>query len=161
MTPRRRRLYWVLAIVAGVAVAGALALRAFEQNVMFYFDPTRIAAGEVKTGQRFRLGGMVEQGSLKRAAGSLEVNFVVTDFRHSVPVHYDKVLPDLFREGAGVVAHGRLDASGTFMADEVLAKHDEKYMPPEVARSLKQAQAGGGVSGSASASAPGGAQEPR
>jgi cytochrome c-type biogenesis protein CcmE len=138
MTPRRRRLYWVLAIVAGVAVAGALALRAFEQNVMFYFDPTRIAAGEVKTGQRFRLGGMVEQGSLKRTAGSLEVSFVVTDFRHNVPVHYDKVLPDLFREGAGVVAHGRLDASGTFMADEVLAKHDEKYMPPEVARSLAQ-----------------------
>src|ERR1700693_5960035 len=138
MTPRRRRLYWVLAIVAGVAVAGALALRAFAQNGMFYFDPTRIAAGEVKTGQRFRWGGMVEQGSLKRTAGSLEVSFVVTDFRHSVPVHYDKVLPDLFREGAGVVAHGRLDASGTFMADEVLAKHDEKYMPPEVARSLKQ-----------------------
>ena len=157
MTPRRRRLYWVLAIVAGVAVAGALALRAFEQNVMFYFDPTRIAAGEVKTGQRFRLGGMVEQGSLKRTAGSLEVSFVVTDFRHSVPVHYDKVLPDLFREGAGVVAHGRLDASGTFHADEVLAKHDEKYMPPEVARSLKQAQAGG----AASSSAPAGAQEPR
>jgi len=143
MTPRRRRLYWVLAIVAGVGIAGALALRAFEQNVMFYFDPTRIAAGEVKTGQRFRLGGMVEQGSLKRTPGSLEVNFVVTDFRHSVAVHYDKVLPDLFREGAGVVAHGRLDANGTFVADEVLAKHDEKYMPPEVARSLKQAQAGG------------------
>jgi cytochrome c-type biogenesis protein CcmE len=143
MTPRRRRLYWVLAIVAGVAIAGALALRAFEQNVMFYFDPTRIAAGEVKSGQRFRLGGMVEQGSLKRTPGSLEVNFVVTDFRHSVAVRYDKVLPDLFREGAGVVAHGRLDAHGTFVADEVLAKHDEKYMPPEVARSLKQAQAGG------------------
>jgi cytochrome c-type biogenesis protein CcmE len=143
MTPRRRRLYWVLAIVAGVAIAGALALRAFEQNVMFYFDPTRIAAGEVRSGQRFRLGGMVEQGSLKRTPGSLEVNFVVTDFRHSVAVRYDKVLPDLFREGAGVVAHGRLDAHGTFVADEVLAKHDEKYMPPEVARSLKQAQAGG------------------
>ncbi len=144
MTPRRRRLYWVLAIVAGVSVAGALALRAFEQNVMFYFDPSRIAAGEVKPGERFRLGGMVEQGSLRRTPGTLEVQFVVTDFRHSVPVRYDKVLPDLFREGAGVVAHGRLDAQGTFVADEVLAKHDEKYMPPEVARSLKQAAANGG-----------------
>jgi cytochrome c-type biogenesis protein CcmE len=151
VTPRRRRLYWVLAIVAGVGVAGGLALRAFQQNVMFYFDPTRIAAGEVHPGQRFRLGGMVQQGSLKRTPGSLEVSFVVTDFRHSVPVRYDKVLPDLFREGAGVVAHGRLDASGTFVADEVLAKHDEKYMPPEVARSLKQAQAGGAASGSAAA----------
>jgi cytochrome c-type biogenesis protein CcmE len=157
MTSRRRRLYWVLAILAGVGLAGSLALRAFQQNVMFYFDPTRIAAGEVKTGQRFRLGGMVEQGSLKRTAGSLDVSFVVTDFRHSVPVHYDKVLPDLFREGAGVVAHGRLDANGTFVADEVLAKHDEKYMPPEVARSLKQAQAGSSAPGGA----PGGAQESR
>ncbi len=143
MTPRRRRLYWVLVILAGVSGAGALALRAFQQNVMFYFDPSRIAAGEVKSGQRFRLGGMVEQGSLQRTPGSLQVSFIVTDFRHSVPVHYDKVLPDLFREGAGVVAHGRLDAQGVFIADEVLAKHDEKYMPPEVARSLKQAAASG------------------
>ncbi|MFI4868728.1 MAG: cytochrome c maturation protein CcmE [Steroidobacterales bacterium] len=141
MTPRRRRLFWVLGILAGVAIAGGLALRAFQQNVMFYFDPSRIAAGEVKPGQRFRLGGMVEQGSLKRTPGSLEVQFVVTDFRHEVPVRYDNVLPDLFREGAGVVAHGRLDANGTFVADEVLAKHDEKYMPPEVARSLRQGAA--------------------
>ena len=89
-------------------------------------------------GQGFRLGGMVTQGSLARAPGSLEVRFVVTDFSHYVPVRYIGVLPDLFREGAGVVAHGRLDASGTFVADEVLAKHDEKYMPPEVARSLKR-----------------------
>jgi cytochrome c-type biogenesis protein CcmE len=87
---------------------------------------------------------MVEKGSLERTPGSLEVRFIVTDFRHSVPVRYDKVLPDLFREGAGVVAHGRMDAHGTFVADEVLAKHDEKYMPPEVARSLKQAAADGG-----------------
>jgi cytochrome c-type biogenesis protein CcmE len=141
MTARQRRLWWVLGIVAGVAIAGGLALRAFQQNVMFYFDPSRIAAGEVKPGQRFRLGGMVEQGSLRRTPGSLEVQFVVTDFHHQVPVRYDNVLPDLFREGAGVVAHGRLDASGTFVADEVLAKHDEKYMPPEVARSLRQGAA--------------------
>src|SRR5579862_2333601 len=129
MTPtRRRRLYWVLGIVAGVGLAGGLALQAFKQNVMFYFDPTKIAAGEVKPGQRFRLGGMVEKGSVVRTPGTLEVHFIVTDFKHSVPVSYANVLPDLFREGAGVVAHGRLDGHGTFMADEVLAKHDEKYM---------------------------------
>jgi cytochrome c-type biogenesis protein CcmE len=142
MTPtRRRRLYWVLGIVAGVGLAGGLALQAFKQNVMFYFDPTKIAAGEVKPGQRFRLGGMVEKGSLVRTPGTLEVHFIVTDFKHSVPVNYANVLPDLFREGAGVVAHGRLDGNGTFIADEVLAKHDEKYMPPEVARSLQQSTA--------------------
>jgi cytochrome c-type biogenesis protein CcmE len=139
MTPtRRRRLTLVLAILAGVSVAGALALNAFRRNVTFFFDPTQVVQGEVKAGQAFRLGGMVTQGSLARAPGSLEVRFIVTDFSHEVPVRYAGVLPDLFREGAGVVAHGHLDASGTFVADEVLAKHDEKYMPPEVARSLKR-----------------------
>jgi cytochrome c-type biogenesis protein CcmE len=142
MTPRRRRLYWVLGIVAGVGLAAALALRAFQQNVMEYYDPTHIAAGEIAQGKRFTLGGMVEKGSLKRTPGSLDVSFVVTDFRHNIPVRYDKVLPDLFREGAGMVAHGHLDASGTFIADEVLAKHDEKYMPPEVARSLAAGKEG-------------------
>jgi cytochrome c-type biogenesis protein CcmE len=139
MTPRRRRrLILVLGIVAGVSIAGALALSAFRQNVTFFFDPTQVASGEVPKGERFRLGGMVTQGSLHRAPGSLEAHFVVTDFSHEVPVSYTGVLPDLFREGAGVVAHGRLNADGTFVADEVLAKHDEKYMPPEVARSLKR-----------------------
>jgi cytochrome c-type biogenesis protein CcmE len=139
MTPtRRRRLILVLGILAGVSVAGALALNAFRRNVTFFFDPTQVAQGEVAVGRAFRLGGMVTQGSLARAPGSLEVRFVVTDFSHSVPVSYSGVLPDLFREGAGVVAHGHLDGSGTFVADEVLAKHDEKYMPPEVARSLKR-----------------------
>jgi cytochrome c-type biogenesis protein CcmE len=138
MTPRRRRLALVLGIVAGVSVAGALALSAFRQNVTFFFDPSQVAAGQVPAGERFRLGGMVTQGSLRRAPGSLEVHFVVTDFNQSVPVSYTGVLPDLFREGAGVVAHGQMRADGTFVADEVLAKHDEKYMPPEVARSLKR-----------------------
>jgi cytochrome c-type biogenesis protein CcmE len=131
----------VAVIVVGVSLAGALALRAFRENVMFYFDPTKVAAGQVKPGQRFRLGGMVVKGSLERRAGTLDVKFVVTDFAHNVPVTYSNVLPDLFKEGAGVVALGRLNAQGTFVADEVLAKHDEKYMPPEVARSLKQGQA--------------------
>lgn len=138
MTPRQRRMTLVFGILAGVGVAGALALSAFRSNVTFFFDPTQVAAGQVKTGEHFRLGGMVEKGSVKRAPGSLEVSFVVTDFKHQVPVVYDKVLPDLFREGTGVVAHGHMMSNGTFVADEVLAKHDEKYMPPEVARSLKR-----------------------
>jgi cytochrome c-type biogenesis protein CcmE len=141
MTPRQRRMTLVAVIVAGVALAGTLALRAFRENVMFYFDPSKVAAGQVRQGEHFRLGGMVVKGSVQRSAGSLDVKFVVTDFAHDVPVTYAKVLPDLFKEGAGVVALGRLDPQGTFVADEVLAKHDEKYMPPEVARSLKQGQA--------------------
>jgi len=138
MTPRRRRMALVFGIVAGVSIAGALALSAFRRNVTFFFDPSQVAAGQVPAGERFRLGGMVTKGSLTRAPGSLELHFVVTDFSHDVPVSYTGVLPDLFREGAGVVAHGRMRVDGTFVADEVLAKHDEKYMPPEVARSLKR-----------------------
>ncbi|MGO9804704.1 MAG: cytochrome c maturation protein CcmE [Steroidobacteraceae bacterium] len=138
MTPRQRRMTLVIGIVAGVSIAGALALSAFRKNVTFFFDPSQVAAGQVPPGEGFRLGGMVTEGSLKRAPGSLEVRFAVTDFSHEVPVTYTGVLPDLFREGAGVVAHGHLAADGTFIADEVLAKHDEKYMPPAVARSLKR-----------------------
>ncbi|MBX3693752.1 MAG: cytochrome c maturation protein CcmE [Steroidobacteraceae bacterium] len=142
MTPRRRRLLLVIGILAGVGIAGVLALQAFRTNVMFFFDPTQVANGEAPAGERFRLGGMVEDGSVVRAPGSLEVRFVVTDFQRSVPVHYTGVLPDLFREGQGVVAHGRLGSDGVFTADEVLAKHDENYMPPEVSRSLKTPQPG-------------------
>ena len=141
MTPRQRRTVLVMVIVCGVGLAGALALRAFRENVMFYFDPSKVAAGQVKAGQRFRLGGMVVKGSVQRQPGTLNVKFVVTDFAHDIPVTYSNVLPDLFKEGAGVVALGRLNGAGVFVADEVLAKHDEKYMPPEVARSLKQGQA--------------------
>ena len=137
MTPRRRRLALVLGIVAGVAIAGALGLSAFRQNVTFFFDPSAVTAGKVPPGEGFRLGGMVTKGSLRRDPGSLELHFVVTDFQHDVPVSYSGVLPDLFREGAGVVTHGRMQG-GTFVADEVLAKHDEKYMPPAVAESLKR-----------------------
>ena len=137
MTPRRRRLALVLGIVAGVSIAAALAFSAFRQNVTFYFVPSEIAAGKVPVGESIRLGGMVTRGSLRRVPGTLEIHFLVTDTHHDVPVTYDKVLPDLFREGAGVVAHGRLRADGTFVADEVLAKHDEKYMPPKMAEALK------------------------
>ena len=138
MTPRQRRMSLVVGIVVGVGIAGALALSAFRSNVTFFFDPSAVAEGHVKNGEHFRLGGMVTKGSVKRTPGSLEVHFVVTDFKHDVPVTYSGVLPDLFREGTGVVAHGRMQSDGTFVADEVLAKHDEKYMPPEVARSLKR-----------------------
>jgi cytochrome c-type biogenesis protein CcmE len=138
MTPRQRRMTRVFGIIAGVGIAGALALSAFRSNVTFFFDPTAVAAGQVKSGEHFRLGGMVTKGSVKRQPGSLEVRFVVTDFKHNVPVSYTGVLPDLFREGTGVVAHGHMNGNGTFVADEVLAKHDEKYMPPEVAHSLKR-----------------------
>ncbi len=157
MTPRRRRLWWVVGILAGVGLASGLALRAFQQNVNFYFDPSTIAAGAVKPGESFQLGGMVEKGSLVRTPGTLEVRFVVTDFKHSVPVRYDKVLPTLFREGAGMVAHGHLDAHGVFIADDVLAKHDSNYMPPAVARSLQRAAASNApaAAGSAADSAAG------
>ncbi|MBS0366987.1 MAG: cytochrome c maturation protein CcmE [Proteobacteria bacterium] len=146
MTPtRRRRLYLVLGILAGASLAAALAFSAFRKDVTFFHTPSEIAAGKVQSGQSFRLGGMVKTGSFARAPGSIESHFVVTDFAHEVPVSYAKVLPDLFREGAGVVAHGHMDARGTFVADEVLAKHDEKYMPPAVARSLQHGEARTGL----------------
>jgi cytochrome c-type biogenesis protein CcmE len=144
MTPRRRRLVLVLGILVGIAMAGALALQAFRSSVTFFFDPSAVVAGQVQPGKRFRLGGMVEKGSLLREPGSLEVRFAVSDFKQQVKVRYTGVLPDLFREGAGVVAQGRLNGAGEFVADEVLAKHDENYMPPEVARSLKNGQSRNG-----------------
>lgn len=125
------------AILLGVSLAAWLGMQAFRENVMFFFDPTDISAGKAPAGQRFRLGGMVANGSVEKTAGSLDVRFLVTDFKHSVRVSYHGILPDLFREGQGVVAHGRMQGA-TFVADEVLAKHDEKYMPPEVAESLKK-----------------------
>jgi cytochrome c-type biogenesis protein CcmE len=123
-------------------MAGALALRAFQENVMFFFDPSQVAAGEAPTGERFRLGGMVKPGTVNRQAGSLDMRFVVTDFQRDVPVRYSGVVPDLFRENQGVVAHGRLGGDGVFVADEILAKHDENYMPPEVARAIKDKHGG-------------------
>lgn len=134
MTPqRRKRLYLVLGVVVGVGIATALALSAFRQNVTFYFIPTEVAQGAVHADENFRLGGMVSKGSVRRTPGSLQVSFLVTDFKHDVPVTYSGVLPDLFREGQGVTVHGRLDGKGVLVADEVLAKHDEKYMPPKIA----------------------------
>ncbi len=136
MTPRRKRLLAVIAIVVGVGAAAALASLAFEDNLLYFYSPTQIHAGEAPEGRTFRIGGLVTTGSVQRSSGSLEVHFVVTDNQESVPVRYTGLLPDLFREGQGIIAHGRLTESGEFMADEVLAKHDENYMPPEVAATL-------------------------
>jgi cytochrome c-type biogenesis protein CcmE len=133
MTPRQRRLTLVIGILAGVSIATALAVNAFRDNVTGYFVPGDVIAGKVRPGEAFKMGGMVVKGSVQRAPGSLEVHFTVTDGEeHNVPVRYTGVLPDLFREGTGVVARGQLRADGTFVAEEVLAKHDENYMPPNV-----------------------------
>ncbi len=133
MTPqRRKRLYLVLGVIVGAGVATALALSAFRQNVTFYFIPTEVAQGAVHNDESFRLGGVVSKGSVHRIPGSLQMDFRVTDFKNDVPVTYTGVLPDLFREGQGVTVHGRLDSKGVFVADEVLAKHDENYMPPKI-----------------------------
>jgi cytochrome c-type biogenesis protein CcmE len=140
MTPRRKRLLAVVAILAGVAAAAALASLAFKDNLLYFYNPSQVLAGDAPSGRTFRIGGMVTDGSLKRTEGTLAVEFVVTDYRHSIPVRYEGVLPDLFREGQGVIAHGRMAESGAFVADEVLAKHDENYMPPEVAESLHEPQ---------------------
>lgn len=136
MTPRQKRMFMVAGIVAGVSLAAFLGLKAFRENVMLFFDPSQIVAGQAPVDKRFRLGGMVAKGSVQKTEGTLDVRFLVTDFKHTVPVSYTGLLPDLFRDGQGVVAHGRI-RDGVFVADEILAKHDEKYMPPEVARSLK------------------------
>lgn len=142
MRPRRRRIVLVVGILAGVSLAGVLALNAFRENVMFFFDPSQVAAGEAPIEKRFRLGGMVRPGTVDRDAGSLDMSFIVTDFKHDVRVVYTGVVPDLFRENQGVVAHGRLGSNGVFVADEILAKHDENYMPPEVAKAIKEKHGG-------------------
>ena len=140
MTPRRRRMVLVGLVLAGIVVSAALALRAFQLNLQYFFSPTQVAEGEVADTRNFRLGGMVLEESVVREEGSLTVSFVVTDYLHSVPVEYTGVLPDLFQEGKGVVTLGRMDPSGRFVAEQVLAKHDENYMPPEVAEALEQAR---------------------
>jgi cytochrome c-type biogenesis protein CcmE len=137
MTPRRKRLFAILGILAGVGLATAVALKAFDNNLQYFYDPSEVAAGKAPANKAIRVGGMVTKGSVERQPGSLEIKFVITDFAQNVTVRYNGVLPDLFREGQGIIAHGQL-TGGEFIADEVLAKHDEKYMPPEVAKSLKK-----------------------
>jgi cytochrome c-type biogenesis protein CcmE len=135
---RKRRLWMATFIVMGVAAAAALALTAFQKNVLFFFSPSDVMAGQAPQNQSFRLGGLVIAGSLKRLEDGLTVEFIVTDLENTVPVRYSGILPDLFREGKGVVAQGQIGADGIFSADEVLAKHDENYMPPEVADALER-----------------------
>ena len=130
---RKKRLYIVLAILVGVSVAVGLALSALQENINLFYTPTQIANGDAPKDTRIRAGGMVAKGSVKRSADSLDVEFVVTDFAKNVTIRYRGILPDLFREEQGIVALGKLNDEGVLVADEVLAKHDENYMPPEVA----------------------------
>jgi cytochrome c-type biogenesis protein CcmE len=137
-TAKRRRLMVLLLAALGLGTATALTLTAFDDHLVFFHTPSDIAAHKVPVDRQMRIGGLVEVGSVERVAGTAEVRFRVTDLEHAVPVAYVGVLPDLFREGQGVVANGRLSADGTFRAGEVLAKHDENYMPGEVAEALKR-----------------------
>jgi cytochrome c-type biogenesis protein CcmE len=136
--PRHKRLLAIVGGLAALGAASALVLMAFQENLVFFFTPSQVAANEAPLGRTFRIGGMVEKGSVKR--DGVEVRFVVTDTARTIPVVYRGALPDLFREGKGVVAQGQLGADGIFRAREVLAKHDENYMPPEAAHAVEKAQ---------------------
>jgi cytochrome c-type biogenesis protein CcmE len=130
---------WIVAGLAGLGAAATLVLNAFQSNLVFFFTPTQIATNEAPHDRAFRMGGLVEAGSVQREKDGLTVHFRVTDTAKTIPVVYTGILPDLFREGKGVVAQGRLGSDGVFKASEVLAKHDENYMPPEAADALKKA----------------------
>ena len=140
MKPRHRRAMWIVAGLCGLGIAAGLVLNAFQSNLVFFYTPSQIASGEAPKSKKFRLGGLVEDKSLKRIGdGSVGVMFVVTDSAKSIPVRFNGILPDLFKEGRGVVAQGQLGDDGLFVASEVLAKHDENYMPPEAAEALRRA----------------------
>jgi len=140
MKPRHKRIALIVGALAAVGIAAALILNAFQSNLVFFFTPTQVMAHEVPQGRSFRIGGMVETGSVQRQPDGVTVRFVVTDTAKSVPVSYKGILPDLFREGKGVVAQGKLGVDGVFAASEVLAKHDENYMPPEAADAVERAK---------------------
>lgn len=138
MTPKRKQKIILISVISiAIGIATALILNAFRQNIVFFFSPSQVVAGESPIETNFRLGGLVEENSVKRLKDGLTVTFRVTDNAESIPVVYSGLLPDLFREGQGIVALGKMDQKGIFHAEEVLAKHDENYMPPEVADSLK------------------------
>lgn len=153
MKPRQKRFVYIVVAIAAVGVAVGLVLNALKNNVSLYFTPTQVYNKEAPQGRSFRIGGLVEQGSVKREVDGLTVHFVITDTLKSLPVVYKGILPDLFKEGKGVVAQGRMEADGMMHAEEVLAKHDENYMPPEAADALKKAGAAN-ASTAVSASAP-------
>jgi len=139
MKPRHKRLALVGGGLATIVVASVFVLSAFQKNLVFFFTPTQVANNEAPQGRSFRIGGLVEQGSVKRREDGVTVQFVVTDTAKSIPVQYKGVLPDLFKEGKGVVTQGKIGPDGVFVAEEVLAKHDENYMPPEAADAVKRA----------------------
>jgi cytochrome c-type biogenesis protein CcmE len=153
MTPKRRnRIILITTMLAGVGIAVGFALKAFNENLMFFYKPSEVVAGEAPAGHLIRVGGLVTEGSVKRQEDGLTVHFDITDTVETITVEYTGILPDLFREGQGIVARGRLGDDRRFVAEEVLAKHDENYMPPEVADALKTAHeesvqkaAGGGM----------------
>ena len=145
MKARHQRLVAIGLVLAGVGVGAAFLLRAMNENILYYYSPSQVMAGEAPDARRFRVGGLVVPGSIKREDGQMEVAFTLTDNAELVTVSYSGILPDLFREGQGIIAHGSLTPDGVFVADEVLAKHDENYMPPEVADSLKQVHGQGGA----------------
>ena len=140
MKPRHKRLAIIAGSLAALGIAAALVLNAFQSNLVFFFSPSQVLANEAPRGKAFRIGGMVETGSVKRENDGLTVNFRVTDTVKTIPVKYTGILPDLFKEGKGVVAQGKLSPEGAFEATEVLAKHDENYMPPDAAHAIEQAQ---------------------
>lgn len=135
MKSRHQRLFAIGLVLAGVGLGATFLLKAMNQNILYYYSPTQLEAGEAPEERRFRVGGLVVDNSITRTEGTMEVRFVLTDEAHVVPVVYTGILPDLFREGQGIIAHGRMEGR-EFVADEILAKHDENYMPPEVAASL-------------------------
>jgi len=139
LKPRTSRALWIVAGLGALGLAATLVLNAFQSNLVFFFTPTQVAANEAPKDRAFRIGGLVEAGSVARANDGLTVRFNVTDTAKTIPVVFVGILPDLFREGKGVVAQGRIGPDGTFKAAEVLAKHDENYMPPEAAEALKRA----------------------
>lgn len=139
MKPRHKKLVIITSAVTALGVASVLVLNAFQSNLVFFFSPSQVIAKEAPIGKSFRIGGLVTEGSVQREEGSTTVRFSVTDTAETIPVVYTGILPDLFREGKGIVAQGKISANGIFQADEVLAKHDENYMPPEAAEALEQA----------------------
>ena len=141
MTPRQRRTTLIIGGLVAIVIATFFVLRAFNENLVFFYTPTQIASKEAPTNKNFRIGGMVVQNSLQREPGGLKVAFIVTDMVNSIPVEYSGILPDLFKEGKGVVAQGKLNDKGVFVASQVLAKHDENYMPPEAKSALDSAKA--------------------
>ena len=141
MKPRQKRAMFIVVGLAGVGLAVLLVLNALKSNVSLYFTPTQVMNNEAPHGRSFRIGGLVQEGSVQREKDGLTVNFIITDLAKNLPVVYKGILPDLFKEGKGVVAQGKMEADGKMHAEEVLAKHDENYMPPEAADALKRAQA--------------------